>query len=100
MTVSSTDELRKDAMCALLAQNWWAILIRGIVAILFGLAALIFTGPAILSLVLVFAVYALIDGVFAILAAVRAARRSEQWGMLLLGGIVSLIAAAAAVTMP
>jgi uncharacterized membrane protein HdeD (DUF308 family) len=100
VTVSTADELRKDAMCALLAQNWWATLIRGIAAILFGLAALIFTGPAILSLVLVFAVYALLDGVFGILAAVRAARRHEHWAMLLLGGIVSLIAAVAAVTMP
>jgi uncharacterized membrane protein HdeD (DUF308 family) len=100
VTVSTADELRKDAMCALLAQNWWATLIRGIAAILFGLAALFFTGPAILSLVLVFAVYALLDGVFGILAAVRAARRNEHWAMLLLGGIVSLIAAAAAISMP
>ena len=69
-----------DSMSALLAQNWWAVAIRGAFAIIFGLIALFWTGPTILSLILFFAAYMLVDGVFGIVAAVRAARRNERWG--------------------
>jgi uncharacterized membrane protein HdeD (DUF308 family) len=42
----------------------------------------------------------LVDGVFAIVAAVRAARQHERWGWLVLEGIVDLIAGAIAVIWP
>jgi uncharacterized membrane protein HdeD (DUF308 family) len=87
-------------MNAALAQNWWAIAIRGVLAIVFGLIALVLPGATMLSLVLVFAAYALVDGIFAIVAAVRAARQHERWGMLVLEGIVNIITAAIAVFWP
>jgi uncharacterized membrane protein HdeD (DUF308 family) len=89
-----------QAMNAALAQNWWAIAIRGVLAIVFGLIALVLPGATMLSLVLVFAAYALVDGIFAIVAAVRAARQHERWGMLGLEGIVNIITAAIAVLWP
>jgi uncharacterized membrane protein HdeD (DUF308 family) len=89
-----------QAMNAALAQNWWAIAIRGVLAIVFGLIALVLPGATMLSLVLVFAAYALVDGTFAIVAAVRAARQHERWGMLVLEGIVNIITAAIAVFWP
>jgi uncharacterized membrane protein HdeD (DUF308 family) len=63
-----------EAMIAVLAKNWWAVGIRGVIGILFGLVALFLPGATMLSLVLVFAAYAFVDGVFAIVSAVRAAR--------------------------
>ena len=54
-----------------LAQNWWVFLVRGLVAIAFGLVALAWPGPALVTLVLFYGVFALIDGVFAVIAAVR-----------------------------
>jgi uncharacterized membrane protein HdeD (DUF308 family) len=85
---------------AALARNWWAIAIRGALAIVFG--ALIFAAPgaALLAFVLVFAAYAFLDGIFAIIAAVRAARRHERWGLLVFEGVVDLVAAAIAVVLP
>jgi uncharacterized membrane protein HdeD (DUF308 family) len=53
-----------------------------------------------LSFVLVFATYALVDGVFAIVAAIRAARRRDRWGFLTFEGIVSIAAAILAVLWP
>lgn len=87
-------------MIQVLARNWWAFVIRGVLAILFGLIALITPGVTMLSLVLVFAAYSLADGVFAIVSAVRAARRGERWGWLVLEGVVDILAAVVAVSWP
>jgi uncharacterized membrane protein HdeD (DUF308 family) len=89
-----------EAMIAVLAKNWWAVGIRGVLGILFGLIALFVPGATMLSLVLVFAAYAFVDGAFAIVSAVRAARERERWGYLLLEGIVDIAAAAVAVLWP
>jgi uncharacterized membrane protein HdeD (DUF308 family) len=85
---------------AVLAENWWAIAVRGVLGILFGILALIFPGATILSFVLVFAAYLLVDGVFAIIAAVRAARRRDRWGLLTFEGIANITAAVIAVLWP
>lgn len=87
-------------MVPVLARNWWAFVIRGVLAIGFGLIAFLLPGVTMLSLVLVFAAYAAADGVFAIIAAVRAARSGERWWWLALEGLVDIAAAAVAVTMP
>jgi len=89
-----------DAMSALLAKNWWAIALRGVFAILFGIIALLLPGAAIAGLLIVFAVYMLVDGVFAIVAGVRAAAHHERWGMLILEGVADLIAGAIAIVWP
>ena len=89
-----------ELMIAVLAQNWWAIGIRGVLGILFGLIALFLPGVTMLSLVLVFAAYAFVDGVFGIVSAVRTARAHERWGFLMLEGLVNIAAAAVAVLWP
>jgi uncharacterized membrane protein HdeD (DUF308 family) len=89
-----------ELMIAVLARNWWAIGIRGVLAILFGLIALFLPGVTMLSLVLVFAAYAFLDGVLGIISAVRAAREQERWGYLVLEGLVDIAAAAVAVFWP
>jgi uncharacterized membrane protein HdeD (DUF308 family) len=50
--------------------------------------------------VILFAVYMLVDGVFAIISGIRAARHGERWGLLILEGIVDLAAGAVAVLWP
>ncbi len=89
-TAPSPGDARSQAMCALLAQNWWAVALRGVFAILFGLIALLVPGATILSLVLFFSAYMLVDGVFGIVAAVRAARQGERWGLLILEGVLNI----------
>ena len=89
-----------DAMSALLAQNWWAIALRGVFAIIFGIIALLMPGAAMLALVLLFAAYLLVDGIFAIIAAVRAARRQERWGWLIFEGLVDLVTGGIAAVWP
>jgi uncharacterized membrane protein HdeD (DUF308 family) len=91
---------RSAAMSGLLARNWWAVMLRGVAAILFGLIALFLPIATLTSLVLLFAAYLLVDGVLAIVSAVKAAQRGERWGLFVLEGVVDLIAAAAAFLMP
>jgi uncharacterized membrane protein HdeD (DUF308 family) len=89
-----------ERIIAVLARNWWAVGVRGILGILFGLIALFLPGATMLSLVFLFAAYAFIDGVFGIVSAVRAAREHERWGYLVLEALVNIAAAAVAVLWP
>jgi uncharacterized membrane protein HdeD (DUF308 family) len=89
-----------DDMSAALARNWWAVALRGVFAILFGIVALLMPGVTLAALVLLFAAYMLVDGIFTIVAAVRAARRHERWGWLVLEGIADLAAGAIALLWP
>ena len=77
-----------------LARNWWAIGLRGAVAILFAIAVMWLPASTIASLVLMFAAYIAADGAFAILAGMRAADRGDRWRMLILEGSINLAAAA------
>ncbi|HST94329.1 MAG TPA: HdeD family acid-resistance protein [Microvirga sp.] len=91
---------RAHAMSALLAQNWWAIALRGVFAILFALIAFFWPGAAILSFVLFFSAYMLVDGIFGIVAAVRAASNHQRWGLLVLEGVVDILAGIVAFAWP
>jgi uncharacterized membrane protein HdeD (DUF308 family) len=87
-------------MSAVLAQNWWAIALRGVVAILFGIIALLMPGVTIGALILWFGAFMVVDGIFAIVAGVRAAAHHQRWGALIFEGIVDLIAGAIAFLAP
>jgi uncharacterized membrane protein HdeD (DUF308 family) len=78
-------------MAVNLARSWWALLVRGIAALIFGIIALFWPSSAIVALVAVFGAYALVDGIFNLVGAVRAGRAGERWGWLVFEGIVSLL---------
>lgn len=77
-----------------LARNWWAVLIRGIAAIVFGILAFAWPGATGAALVLLFGAFALVDGIFAIVAAIRAAEAHARWVPLVIEGVIGLIIAA------
>jgi len=65
-----------------------------------GIIALLMPGITIEAFVLLFAAFMLVDGIFAIVASVRAAAHHERWSALILQGILDLIAAAIAIFVP
>ncbi len=79
-------------MGVLIARNWWALLVRGIVGIVFGILAISWPGITFAVLLALFGVYALVDGVMNIVGAVRRSRANERWGATLLEGIVGIAA--------
>ena len=83
-----------------LTKNWWLVTLRGVLAILFGLAAFLMPGLAWLSLILLFGMYAMMDGVFAMLSGLISSKYSPRWWVFLLEGIVSVAAGVIAVLRP
>jgi uncharacterized membrane protein HdeD (DUF308 family) len=98
--MSPSDKARCDALSEVLAETWWAVGLRGVFGIVFGLICLFATDIALLSLVLLFSAYMLVDGVFAIASGIRAARNGERWGLLILEGLVNIAAGAVAFLWP
>jgi uncharacterized membrane protein HdeD (DUF308 family) len=84
----------------LLVNNWWALAIRGVVAILFGVATLFWPNLTLIALLLLFASYALIDGIFAIAAAFQGEKGGSTTGLLILEGLIGVGAAVVTVLWP
>jgi uncharacterized membrane protein HdeD (DUF308 family) len=73
-------------MLRTLAQNWWAIVLRGVCAVLFGVGAFAWPGITLGVLILLYGAYALIEGVLAVAWALVGRREgSFPWGVLLAG---------------
>ena len=91
---------RCEALSDALADGWWAVGLRGILAIAFGLICLVVPVVGMLALILLFSAYMLVDGAFAIASGIKAARNGERWGLLILEGIVDIAAGAIAFLWP
>jgi uncharacterized membrane protein HdeD (DUF308 family) len=77
--------------CAtLFASRWWAVLLRGLVAIGFGIAAFAWPGVTIATLVTLFAFYAIFDGIFTLFGAIGGGRYREHRWLLALEGVVCI----------
>jgi uncharacterized membrane protein HdeD (DUF308 family) len=89
-------------MIETLTKNWWVLAVRGALAVLFGLLALIWPGITVLALVLLFGAYALVDGVLALYTALfdrgRLGGRGAGW--LVLEGVAGVLAAIGAFVWP
>ena len=70
---------------------WWLLIIRAIVAILFGISAIFWPGLTLLFLVYLFGAYALIDGIVSVVVALQERNAYSRWWVLLIGGIAGII---------
>jgi uncharacterized membrane protein HdeD (DUF308 family) len=75
-------------MLHLLARYWWVLALRGLLAVLFGLLAFFIPNITLLALVLLFGAYALLDGIFDLVSAIRSS--NHHWAFVL-EGIVGMI---------
>ncbi|GAA0767078.1 HdeD family acid-resistance protein [Brevundimonas olei] len=82
-----------------LHRSWWLLLLRGIAAVAFGVLTFIWPQISLVSLILVYGIYALVDGVLALIAAIRGGGFGPRW-WLALGGVVSILAAGVAFAWP
>jgi uncharacterized membrane protein HdeD (DUF308 family) len=78
-------------MITILARNWWLLAIRGVAAILFGIGAFLWPGITLTVLVLLFGAYALVDGIFAVVAGISVRKEQERWWMMVMEGVAGII---------
>ncbi len=76
-------------MLGRLAQNWWILVLRGIVGVLFGILAFAYPRDTVAAVVILFGAYLIVDGVAALVMAFRVDRGS---GWLVLAGMAGIAA--------
>ena len=81
-----------EAEMRTIADRWWALAIRGALAIAFGIVSFLLPADSLYALVILFGAYALVDGAFDIAAGIRSARHHRHWGWLVFQGIIGIAA--------
>ncbi|HEY2662817.1 MAG TPA: HdeD family acid-resistance protein [Candidatus Binataceae bacterium] len=77
-------------MLPLLSRFWWVLLLRGLAAIIFGVAAFAWPGLTLALLVLIFGAYAFVDGVFLLVAVIGGWRQVNDRWLLLIEGLLGI----------
>ncbi|MCE5229188.1 HdeD family acid-resistance protein [bacterium] len=75
----------------LLSRYWWIIMLRGILAIVFGLIVLAYPGISLASLILLFAAYVFVDGAGNVFHAFEGRHEHEHWWVMLLTGLAGML---------
>src|SRR5215471_15824220 len=86
----ATMNIAENQLATILARNWWMLLLRGLVAIAFGVLAWLQPGITLAVLVLLFGAYALVDGILGVWTAITGRKEHEHWWVLLLEGLVGI----------
>ncbi len=84
----------------LLANYWWAIALRGVAGIIFGVLAFVMPVLTLAALVMLFGAYALVDGIFNVVAAASGRSGARSWWALLVAGLVGIGAGLVTFFMP
>jgi uncharacterized membrane protein HdeD (DUF308 family) len=75
-----------------LSRVWWALALRGVVAILFGVLAFVWPGLTLTVLVLLWGAFALVDGVLALALLLSGEAPAGRWWAFVLEGIFGIAA--------
>jgi uncharacterized membrane protein HdeD (DUF308 family) len=75
-----------------ITRNWWLLLLRGIMSVVFGILAFAWPGATILALTLLFGAYALLDGILSLVAAITGSDRAAPAWWLALVGVLGIAA--------
>jgi uncharacterized membrane protein HdeD (DUF308 family) len=87
-------------MLETLARNWWAIVLRGVFAVLFGLGAFFWPGITLVVLVALYGGYLFVDGILAVVSALMGRRAGPfPWGVFL-AGLASIVGGLLTFLMP
>jgi uncharacterized membrane protein HdeD (DUF308 family) len=83
-----------------LSRDWWHFAVRGVLAIVFGLMALIWPDSTKIALVLLFGAFVLADGIFTMATGIESRKFFKQWWTLLLEGLTGIVIAVLAFVWP
>ena len=74
----------------MISKFWWLLLLRGVVAILFGILAFVWPGMTIVFLITLFGAWAVVDGIFSLVLGIKQYGEQERWWATLISGILSI----------
>src|SRR4051794_21989185 len=74
----------RRGLLSFVADRWWVVLLRGICAVVFGILAFVWPGLTLLSLVLLYGAYALVDGILSIACGVAGNAAPRSWWMMII----------------
>jgi uncharacterized membrane protein HdeD (DUF308 family) len=80
----------EGSLAAILQRTWWMLLLRGLIAIGFGVFAWLQPGISLATLVLLFGAFSLADGILGVWSAFAERKTHEDWWVLLLAGLVGI----------
>jgi uncharacterized membrane protein HdeD (DUF308 family) len=78
-------------MDSLFKKYWWVYLLRGIIAVIFGLLAIFMPIAAFTGLVIYVGAYMFIDGIFTVIAAISERKTYRNWIWLLISGLIRIL---------
>ena len=84
----------------MIVRHWWALVLRGVLAVLFGILVIVQPGIALASLVLLVGAYMFVDGIFAIAGSLTHREQYQHWWLTLIEGIIGVIAGIIAFVYP
>jgi len=99
-TARDSNDRPHEFAADLLAKVWWALALRGVAGILFGILAFVMPALTLAVLVLLFGAYALVDGIFNVVASLSGRSGARPWWALLLAGLVCIGAGLLTLFMP
>ena len=98
--MSSPSMILPRPMLHALAKNWWLLLLRGIASIVFGVLAFAWPGLTLVTLVLFYGAFALVDGVIALVAAFSGGAKPLPTWWLVIVGLLGIAAGIVTFMMP
>jgi uncharacterized membrane protein HdeD (DUF308 family) len=81
-------------------RNWWAVGLRGIFSVLFGVGAFVWPGITLETLVLLFGFYAIADGIFSLITARMSSAAGGHWGWMVFEVLLSILSGVLALAWP
>jgi len=77
-------------MFSIFTKNWWVFALRGLFAIIFGVLALVLPEITLISLVLMFGVFALLDGILDLVVGFATTSTNKRWWAKILEGLLGI----------
>ncbi len=87
-------------MISSLSRYWGLVTLRGVLAILFGILAFVWPAITLLTLIVIFGAYAIVDGVVAIVTGLMHTKDSPRWWIFLLEGLIDIAVGVIALILP
>jgi uncharacterized membrane protein HdeD (DUF308 family) len=87
-------------MSSFYQRSWWSLMIRGVLAVIFGILALFAPTKTLDFLVMLFGIFVLVVGMVATIGAIMHRKESENWWLVLIPGIAGIVIGIISIAMP